>query len=38
MLTGHSVRKGPLMRRPELVGALLEALAEVDIVPGYIVS
>jgi hypothetical protein len=37
ILTGRSVREGPLTERPELVEALPEALAEVDIVPGYIV-
>jgi hypothetical protein len=37
MLTGHSVREGPLIGRPELVGALPEALAEVNIVPSYVV-
>ena len=34
---GRLVREGPLTGRPELVGALLEALAKVDIVPGYII-
>jgi hypothetical protein len=37
-LTGHSVREGPLIERPELAGALPEALAEVDMVPSYVVS
>ena len=37
-LTGHSVREGPLTGRLELVRALPEALAEVNIVPGYIIS
>jgi hypothetical protein len=37
MLTERSVREGPLTGRPELVGALPEALAEVDIVPGYVI-
>jgi hypothetical protein len=37
ILTGRSVWEGPLTGRPELAEALLEALAEVDIVPGYIV-
>jgi hypothetical protein len=37
ILTGRSVREGPLTGRPELVGALPEALAEVNIVPGYVV-
>jgi hypothetical protein len=36
--TGYSVREGPLTERSELAGALPEALAEVDIVPGYMVS
>ena len=36
-LTGRSVREGPLTGRPELAGALPEALAEVDMVPGYVV-
>jgi hypothetical protein len=35
---GYSVRKEPLIEQPEPVGALPEALAEVDMVPGYIVS
>jgi hypothetical protein len=38
MLIGYSVRKGLLTGRPEPVEALPEALVEVDIVPGYIVS
>jgi hypothetical protein len=38
ILTGHSVREGPLTGRPELAEALPEALAEVNIVPGYMVS
>jgi hypothetical protein len=38
ILTGRLVREGPLTERPELVEALPEALAEVDIVSGYIVS
>jgi hypothetical protein len=38
ILIGYSVRKRPLTGRPELVEALLKALAEVNIVPGYIVS
>jgi hypothetical protein len=33
----YSVQKGPLMEQPEPVEALPEALAEVDMVPGYIV-
>ena len=36
--TGYSVREGLPTERPEPVGALPEALAEVDMVPGYIVS
>ena len=35
---GHLVREGPLTGRPELAGALPEALAEVNIVPGHVVS
>jgi hypothetical protein len=35
--TGYSVREGPLTGRPELAEALPEALAEVDIISGYIV-
>ena len=35
---GRSVREGPLTGRPELAGALPEALAEVNMVPGHVVS
>jgi hypothetical protein len=35
---GRLVREGPLMGRPELAGALLEALAEVNMVPGHVMS
>jgi hypothetical protein len=38
ILIGYSVRERLPTERPEPVGALPEALAEVDIVPGYIVS
>jgi hypothetical protein len=34
ILIRHSVREGPLIGRPELVGAL----EELDIIPSYIVS
>jgi hypothetical protein len=37
ILIEYSVREEPLTGRPELVGALPEALAEVNIVPDYIV-
>jgi hypothetical protein len=36
--TGCSVREGPPTGRPEPAGALPEALTEVDMVPGYVVS
>jgi hypothetical protein len=35
---GRSVREGPPTERPELAGALPEALAEVNIIPGYVIS
>jgi hypothetical protein len=38
MPIGRSVREGPPTERPELAGALPEALAEVDMVSGYMVS
>ena len=38
MLTGRSVREGPLTGRPKLARALPEALAEVNIVPGHVMS
>jgi len=37
ILTEYLVREEPLTERPELAGALPEALAEVNIVPSYIV-
>jgi hypothetical protein len=38
MPMGHSVREGPLTGQPKPVEALPEALVEVDMVPGYMVS
>jgi hypothetical protein len=37
ILTGYLVREGLPIGRPELAGALPEALAEVNIVPSYMV-
>jgi hypothetical protein len=37
ILIEYSIRKELLIRRPELIGALPEALVEVNIVSGYIV-
>ena len=38
ILIEYLVREGLLTGRPELAEALPEALAEVDIVPGYVIS
>ena len=37
ILIGYSVREGLLTGRPELVEALPEALAKVNIVSGYVI-